>query len=67
MIASGCVWSTCGAATKACRSVSIDGRGWSGRERAAEQVVDHRRVVHRLALAQRQQLVEPQRREARRA
>ncbi len=30
MIASGWVWSTCGAGTKACSSVSIDGRGWSG-------------------------------------
>ena len=47
MTASGCVWSTCAAGTNACSSVSIDGRGWSGRERAAEEVVDHLRVVHR--------------------
>ena len=33
MTASGCVWSTCGAGTKACSSVSIEGRGWSGRGR----------------------------------
>ena len=62
MTASGCVWSTCGAGTNACSSVSIDGRGWSGCTRAAQEVVDHRRVVHRLALAQRQHLVEAQRR-----
>jgi len=29
-IASGCVWSTCGAGAKACSSVSIDGRGIAG-------------------------------------
>ena len=60
MTASGCVWSTCGAGTKACSSVSIDGRGWSGPTAQRSEVVDHRRVVHLLPFAQRQQLVEAQ-------
>lgn len=30
LIASGCVWSTCGASTNACSSVSIEERGISG-------------------------------------
>ena len=61
MIASGCVWSTHGAGTNACRSVSIDGRGWSGESPQRSEVVDHRRVVHLVPFAQRQHLVEPQR------
>ena len=47
MIASGCVWSTWSAATNACSSVSIDGRGWSGRTRTAQEVLDHLGVAHR--------------------
>ena len=64
MIASGCVWSTCARRDERVQQ-RLDRRPWLvGRERAAEQVVDHRRVVHRLALAQRQR---PRRAAARRS
>ena len=60
MTASGCVWSTCGARTNACRSVSIDGRGVSGSsaQRSRYSTISASSIASRLA--QRQDLVEPQ-------
>ncbi len=61
---SGCVWWTCGAGTKACSSVSIDGRGMAGIELAAHEVGDHLLVAHLVARDQRQHLLQAQRGEA---
>jgi hypothetical protein len=61
MTASGWVWSTWAAPTNAMQQ-RLDRRAWLvGPERAAPQVLDHRRVVHRLARAKRLDLVQPQR------
>ena len=49
MTASGCVWSTCGSRDERVQQ-RLDRRArLVGSERRAAQVVDHRRVVHRLA------------------
>ena len=62
MIASGCVWSTCGAVDEGVEQ-RLDRRPrLGGRERAAEEVVDHVGVVHSLARDERQDLVEAKRR-----
>ena len=48
-----------------CVQERLDRRAWLvGLERAAPQVLDHRRVLHRLARAKRLDLVQPQRGEA---
>ena len=58
MTASGWVWSTWSARDERVQQRLDRGPRLIGPERAAEQVVDHRRVVHRVALAERQELVE---------
>jgi hypothetical protein len=52
------VWCTCGAGTKACSSVSIDGARRGGVELATREVGDHVLVGHLVAVHQRQHLVE---------
>ena len=58
MTASGCVWSTCGGRHERVQQ-RLDRRPrLVGADGAAHEVVDHRRVVHLLPLAQRQHVVE---------
>ena len=65
MIASGCVWSTWSAGDERVQE-RLDRRPWLvGADGAAQEVVDHLRVVHRVAVAERKHLVEAQPGEAR--